>query len=135
MRVLIADDDRQVRSALRLLLEQVPGIQVVGEVREAKSLGTALAASAPDIVLLDWELSGLDPRRHLGVFGGTERPRIIVLSSRPEARAAAMRAAADAFVSKGDPPEALLAALSKLSRTSAAASSSRPRGPAQSPRS
>ena len=36
------------------------------------------------------------------------------MSSLPEARATAASAGVDAFVDKGDPPEALLAALKKL---------------------
>jgi DNA-binding NarL/FixJ family response regulator len=39
---------------------------------------------------------------------------IIALSSRPEARQAALAAHVDAFVSKGEPPEQLLAAISEL---------------------
>lgn len=35
MRVLLADDHLQVRSALCLLLEQEPGFQVAGETAEA----------------------------------------------------------------------------------------------------
>jgi CheY-like chemotaxis protein len=37
--------------------------------------------------------------------------RVIALSGRPEAGQAALEAGADAFVSKGDPPEALIAAI------------------------
>jgi DNA-binding NarL/FixJ family response regulator len=36
---------------------------------------------------------------------------VIALSGRSEARLAALSAGADAFVSKGDPPERLLAAI------------------------
>ena len=35
MRILLADDQVQVRSALRLLLEQEPGFLVVGETADA----------------------------------------------------------------------------------------------------
>jgi DNA-binding NarL/FixJ family response regulator len=111
MRVLLADDDGQVCSALRLLLEQVPGVMVVGEARDAEALATEMMAAAPDAVLLDWELPGLSPGPHLTALKADGRPRVVVLSSRPEAGKAAMKAGADAFVSKGDPPENLLAAL------------------------
>ena len=84
---------------------------VVGDARDTESLTASLAATAPDAVLLDWELPGLNPRRHLAAFRADGRPWLVVLSSRPEAHAAAMRAGADAFVSKGDPPEVLLMAL------------------------
>jgi DNA-binding NarL/FixJ family response regulator len=48
MRVLLADDRRAVRSALRLLLEQEPGVQVVGEAADA----TGLLNEPPEKVLM-----------------------------------------------------------------------------------
>ena len=56
MRVLLADDQMKVRSALRLLLEQEPGLSVVGEAAEAKDLLAQVGTERPDLVLLDWEL-------------------------------------------------------------------------------
>lgn len=120
MRVLLADDQSQVRSALRLLLEQEPELSIVGEVATAGELLTQIEETCPDVVLLDWELPGLrtaDPSTSSG-----QRPLtalrtlcphllVIALSGRPEACQAALAAGADAFVSKGDPPERLLAAV------------------------
>jgi DNA-binding NarL/FixJ family response regulator len=112
MRVLLADDRRKVRSALRLLLEQGPGLSVVGEVIEAKDLLAQVQVTHPDLVLLDWELPGL---RTDGLLPTLRRACpdlcIIALSGRPEARRTALAAGVDAFVSKGDPPERLLAAI------------------------
>ena len=56
--VLIAEDQPKVRRALRLLLEQEPGENVVGETAEAKEQLTQVAAGCPDLVLLDWGLPG-----------------------------------------------------------------------------
>ncbi len=117
MRVLLADDRTEVRSALRLLLEQEPGVCVVGEATEAERLLTLVKAIHPDLVLLDWELSSL---RADNVLSALHRvyPNllVIVLSVRPEARRAALAAGADAFISKGDPPERLLAAIDRANR-------------------
>ena len=58
LRVLIADDEPRVRSALRLLLRQHPSITVAGEADNVE-LALELATSQwPDLVLFDWELSG-----------------------------------------------------------------------------
>jgi len=57
--ILIADDQPRVRHALRLLLEQEPGVNVVGEAAEAKTLLAQVAARCPDLVLLDWGLPGM----------------------------------------------------------------------------
>ena len=124
MRVLLADGQSRVRSALRLLLDQHPGIHILGEAMDATGLADWIKAARPDLVLLDWELPGLDAGHHSSL-----PPRsvpalrelcpglaVIALSSRPEARLQALAAGADAFVSKGDPPEALLAAINDCGR-------------------
>ncbi|HOR00296.1 MAG TPA: response regulator [Anaerolineae bacterium] len=112
MRILLADDQREVRSALRLLLEHEPGLVVINEAAEAQALLATVRAACPDVVLLDWELRGLQAAEAVQALRATcPRLRVIALSGRPEARHAALAAGADAFVSKGDPPERLLAAL------------------------
>lgn len=59
MRVLIADDRPQVRSALRLLLKQEPDVTVVGEAEDAEQALELAIGERPELVLLDWELPGL----------------------------------------------------------------------------
>lgn len=115
MNVLLADDRAKVRSALRLLLEQEPDIQIVGEAADATGLLLAVERDAPDLILLDWELPGLPPENLLRLLRYL-RPTIwvIALSGRPEARPAALAAGIDGFVSKGDPPEQVLTAMRML---------------------
>jgi len=127
MRILLADDQPRVCSALRLLLEQEPWLTVVGEAAESDALLTQVAALHPDLVLLDWELpdaNGARPVRpddpgsgaHLFALLRRRCPdlRVVALSGRHEARRAAQEAGVDAFVSKGDPPERLLETLRAL---------------------
>ncbi|MBL7065244.1 MAG: response regulator transcription factor [Anaerolineae bacterium] len=120
MRVLLADDQSKVRSALRLVLEQQPGIHILGEAVDATGLLDWMKAACPNLVLLDWELPGLGADNPSTGSGQGLLPTlrelcpglmVIALSGRPEARQAALDAGADAFVSKGDPPERLLAAV------------------------
>jgi DNA-binding NarL/FixJ family response regulator len=112
MRVLLADDQPEVRSALRCILEQEPELSVVGEAAEVKELVEQIEAVSPDLILLDWELPGLDAANlPSALHADHPRPFIVALSGRPEAHRAALKAGADAFVSKGDPPDQLLATL------------------------
>ena len=116
MRLLLADDQRKVRSALRLLLEQEPGLSIVGEAADSEDLLAQVKVSCPDLVLLDWGLPGQQPADMLSLL----RQRcphllVIALSSRPEIRQDTLAAGVDAFVSKGDPPEQLLSALHAVS--------------------
>lgn len=119
MRVLLADEQDFVRSALRLLLEQEAGISVVGEAKAANDLLALARATRPDLVLLSCELPGLvlngqhgrQPTLLPELRALEPRPAVVALSGRPEAERAALGAGADGFVSKGDPPERLLTTL------------------------
>ena len=119
MLVLLADDQAKVRSALRVLLGQQPGIEILGEAVDTTGLIDWVKAAPVDVVLLDWELPGLPPAALLPLLR-SHGPgvRVIVLNSHPEVRAAALAEGADAFVSKGDPPEILLAAIACCTSTS-----------------
>lgn len=116
MRILLADDQADVRSAIRLLLEMEPSLEVVAEADDTTSTLAAAGQQAPDLLLLDWELPGQPPARLLRLLR-VERPglRVVAMSSRPEARQAAQLAEVDAFVDKSSPAEVLLAALYQLS--------------------
>ena len=116
MRVLVADSQAQVRSALRLLLEQEADITVVGEAVVAADLLALAKATRPELVLLAWELPGLASGRSAcaALHALEPQPAVLALSGRPEAASLALGAGADGFVCKGDPPEQLLGTLRAL---------------------
>ena len=119
IRTIVADADQRVRSALKILLREEPGLVVVGESSDLPSLVAQVGELVPDLVLLDWELPGR-PAAAILVAQTTidYKPMVIVFSARPESEEAALAAGADAFVSKGDPPEALLSAFRQLTEKS-----------------
>ena len=112
MCLFIADADPGLRLGLQLRLHQEPGMSVVGIAVQAKGLLAQIAASQPDVLLLDWLLSGRPATDVLADLHALERrPGVIVPSVRPEVESAALAAAADAFVTKAAPPDRLLAIL------------------------
>jgi DNA-binding NarL/FixJ family response regulator len=112
MRILLADDQPKVRFALRVLLERQEDFEVVGEAGDAENLLCLMETIKPDLVLLGWELPGLTESGSVPALCKLcPDLSVIALSGRPEARRAALEAGAKAFVSKGDPPEQLLAAI------------------------
>jgi DNA-binding NarL/FixJ family response regulator len=114
MRVLLADGQPQVRLALSALLGQQPGLSVVGEAANAQTLLSQAAALRPDVLLVDWQLPpGRSDQLLPALREACPTTRVIALSARPEARLAALEAGVDAFVSKGDPPDQLLAAIER----------------------
>jgi DNA-binding NarL/FixJ family response regulator len=62
-RVVLADDHALVRAGIRMLLENLPGIEVVGEADNGRRALELIRTSAPNLILLDIsmaELGGLE---------------------------------------------------------------------------
>jgi DNA-binding NarL/FixJ family response regulator len=115
MRILIADRRTEVRVALSLLLGQQPGLEVEGEARDSADLLAQAKALCPDVVILDWGLSGLTGTDLVGALHALEpRPRVIVLALREDVREAALAAGADGFASKDESPDQLVTTLRAL---------------------
>ena len=112
MRILLADPESNVRYGLRVLLEERSEFEVVGEVADAEELLAQIEAACPDLVLLSWGLPGLAGADLLPALRNVcDDLYVIVLSGRPEARQAILDAGANAFISKVESPEQLLAAI------------------------
>ena len=117
MRVLLADGQPKVRAALRMLLKHEPGLNVVGEACDAKNLLARILSTHPDLILLDWGLPGLSTIGSLPALRtNNSQLSVIVLSGRPEVCQKALAAGANAFVSKIDPPEQLIATLHAMEK-------------------
>lgn len=117
MRILLADGQPQVRFGLRVLLERQLGFEVVGEAVNVADMLAQMETNCPDLVLLDWELPGLAAVDSLSTLRQVCPSLLVtVLSGRMGTRRAALAAGADAFVSKSDPPERLLAAINDCRR-------------------
>ena len=112
--VLIVDDHPVVRRGLRVLLEVQDDIEVAGEAGDA---GTALALAAehaPDVILLDLKLPGMDGLAVLGELKARDSAaRVLVLTSATEPAAAslAVRSGAAGVLYKDVDPDALVRAI------------------------
>ncbi len=60
IRVLITDDHLIVREGLRLILETAEYIEVVGEASDGAACLSSVAELAPDVVLMDLQMPGMD---------------------------------------------------------------------------
>ena len=118
-RLVIADDRERARRALLALLGTCPDLTVVGEAADGAEAIELVAREQLDVVVLDLRMPVVD-----GVCATARikqswpRVRVVVLSLAVESRADALAAGADAFVAKGDPEDALLAAIRGLPRPS-----------------
>lgn len=112
MKVVLADDEKQVCSALALLLRTKAEVSIVGEVSHTDDLQLLVQSTHPNLVLLDWELPGMATNDLLHVLHALDPDLVVIaLSGQPEARLAAIAAGADGFISKGEPPEKILRTL------------------------
>lgn len=112
VRILIVDDDRNVRGALAMRLRLETGITLVGEAGDGLT-GVELALTLrPDVVLMDLNMPGM------GGLAACRRIRaagiqvvVFSLEETPLTRQLCREAGAAAFVSKQGAIAALLAAL------------------------
>jgi DNA-binding NarL/FixJ family response regulator len=114
IRVLLADDERLVRTGFRMILAGEPDIDVVGEAADgARTVALARELQA-DVVLMDVrmpEVDGIEATRRL--TARAPAPRVIVLTTFDidEYVFGALRAGASAFLLKDAPEQQLLAAI------------------------
>jgi len=112
MNVMLADAEKRVLYALRVLLEFQPGVDVIDEVTSAGMLADRLIRMRPEILILDPGLPGFQPETGIRQLRAHHPELIlIVLSGQEDLRPKALAAGADDFVAKNRPPDELLAAI------------------------
>jgi two-component system NarL family response regulator len=103
IRVILVEDHRMVREALRDALAKVPDVQVVGEAGDAASALEQTRLLSPDVVVLDIglpDLNGMEVAARLR--DADSHVRIVVLSAYSDKRFVAemLRSGASAYVTK-----------------------------------
>ncbi|MGW5021858.1 response regulator transcription factor [Streptomyces cacaoi] len=116
VRVVLADDEHLVRTALRAVLGAEPGIEVVGEATDGSEALTLVAQLRPDVVLMDVRMPAVDGIRateRILATAGEAAPRILVLTTFENDSYVydALRAGARGFLLKRTTTAELLAAL------------------------
>lgn len=87
--VLVVDDHEVFSEALTLLLEQQPDVRLLGAAREATQALAMCREEAPDVVLMDIDMPGIDgveatrlvreicPRARIVIVSGLEDPSMV----------------------------------------------------------
>jgi NarL family two-component system response regulator LiaR len=114
IRVVIADDHRVVRDGLCYLLGQEPDVEVAGEVGDGRQAIDVVAATRPDVLLLDLYMPGVDGHAVLAALhDAPQRPAVVVLTSAAddEHLVRAMQAGATSYLLKTASAEHVIAAV------------------------
>jgi DNA-binding NarL/FixJ family response regulator len=120
VRVIVAEQDAKLRTALCVWVSHVPGVELSGVARNSRELLHALATSRADLAVVDWELLAGQANALLAEAGRVDpRPRIVVLSRDPEQVCDAALLQAVAVIDKALLPTALLQLLSEFDSAAA----------------
>jgi len=119
VRLLLADDQALVRSALAALLSLESDFEVVAEVGRGDEVVAAASRHRPDVALLDIEMPGLDGLAAAAALTHeTPGVRVIILTTfgRPGYLRRAMESGALGFVVKDAPAEQLADAVRRVAQ-------------------
>ena len=119
IRVLIADDHAVLRAGLRLLLNNQPDMEAIGEASTARETLEKAADLRPDVILLDItmpDMSGLSILRSLLERAPQARILVLTMHADEDYLREALRLGAAGYVVKSAADQELLAAIRAVMR-------------------
>jgi DNA-binding NarL/FixJ family response regulator len=120
IRVLLADDQALLREGLRMILDNAEDMDVVGEAGDGATATALAVATAPDVVLMDVRMPGVDGLEATRRIRASlpDGPRILILTTfdLDEYVFAALRAGASGFLLKDTLAADLLSAIRVVAR-------------------
>jgi DNA-binding NarL/FixJ family response regulator len=113
MTILLVDDQPLLRMGFRLVLDAQPDMTVVGEAGDGADAVRQAAHLAPDVVLMDVRMPGMDgiEATRRVVAAGASRVLILTTFDLDEYAYEGLRAGASGFLLKNVPPPDLLSAI------------------------
>jgi DNA-binding NarL/FixJ family response regulator len=116
IRVVFADDQTMLRSALRTILDSHEGIEVVGEAADGRQAVEQVRRLLPDVVVMDVRMpnvDGIEATQQLVGLDLDPPARVLILTTfdLDEYVYGALRAGAAGFVLKDAPPDELVHAI------------------------
>jgi CheY-like chemotaxis protein len=114
MRILIADDEVNVRYALSVLIRERSTWKLIGVARQSSELNEKLETLHPDLILVDAQLPGLYITDLVRRTKAMPHPPLLMMICRDqEGEKEALYEGVNYVITKVDPPDRLLTALTE----------------------
>lgn len=118
-RILIVDDQDEMRAGIRAMLRLDPALVVVGDLSDGLQVAAFLREHPVDLVLMDIRMPGIDgveATRRIRQEHPAEAVRVIVLTTfdQDDVVLAALRAGANGFLGKTVSPAELVAGIAEV---------------------
>lgn len=81
LRVLLVDDESLARRGLRIRLDKLENIEIVGECRNGREAIAAIRRLAPDLVFLDIQMPGIDGFKVVQALQSDNLPMIVFVTA------------------------------------------------------
>lgn len=114
LRILLAESQSSLRSAMKLNLEQDSGIAFIAEAADYQSLLDVLTKEKFDFILLDWDLPGFQIESLTSIYQLVPDIKLVILGRQLSIQRFALAAGADGFVLKGGPPGKLIQEINSI---------------------
>lgn len=116
-RILLADDHALIVAAMRMLIERIEGVSVVGEVYNGRDAVALALQHRPDLVVMDIsmkDLNGIEATAQIKEQLPTTRVMMLSSHTGEEYVRRAIRAGAEGYLVKGSLPAELVTAIETL---------------------
>lgn len=117
--IILADDHAMFRQGVRRILEELPGVEVVGEAQDGLALLHLLKSIEPHLIILDISmpnLRGMEAAREIKAIRPKVKILMLTMHKESEYLYHAMKAGVDGFLLKEDADSELLQALEAIRR-------------------
>jgi len=84
LRTIIVDDERMARTRLRRMLEKDPEVEIAAECEDGLAAVNAVRHEAPDLLLLDIQMPGMDGFGVLEALGRDRTPEVVFVTAYDE---------------------------------------------------
>jgi DNA-binding NarL/FixJ family response regulator len=114
VRVVLVDDQAMIRAGIRLMVDEEPDLQVVGEAADGEQAIRLVEAARPDVVVMDIRmpvLGGIEATRRIVASGSSAAVLILTTFDDDEFVFGALRSGAAGFLLKDSRPDDLINAI------------------------